>query len=150
MIQRVNEENLMAAAEVHATSWRASHREICAPDFAALHTAERQRDYLASVMAGGAELYLLTVEDRPVGVVSVRENVIGDLYVLPGEQGRGYGTELLRYAMDRCVGHPTLWVLSSNHRALRWYEELGFRPTGQVRPLSDALSEIEYQATQGR
>ena len=53
--------------------------------------------------------------------VSVTENLIEDLYVLPEYQGRGYGTQLLRFAMAACTGRPSLWVLESNAGARRLY-----------------------------
>lgn len=57
MIQPVTPSNLMQAAAIHAESWQASHREICTPEFLALHTPERQARYLASEMKKGARLY---------------------------------------------------------------------------------------------
>ena len=40
-IERINKRTLLLAAEIHAASWRESHRDICSPEFVALHTAER-------------------------------------------------------------------------------------------------------------
>lgn len=79
---------------------------------------------LEQQMAAGKRLYLLTGEE-PVGVISMGDHEIGDLYVLPRAQGRGYGTMLLRFAMEQC-GSARLTVLSSNTRALAWYKRNGF------------------------
>ena len=143
MIELVNSANIRQAAEVHAISWRESHRDICSEEFIAVHTTERQIEYLKSQMNKGAAIYLLSDAGKPVGIVSIRDDVVGDLYVLPDEQGRGYGTQLLRFAMEKCTGTPTLWVLSSNRRAMNLYERLGFHATGECHILSEALSEIE-------
>jgi GNAT superfamily N-acetyltransferase len=145
MIELVTQDNIIQAAEVHAASWRESHRAICSAEFVALHTAERQMRYLQSRMEKGACVYLLSVSGRPVGVVSVLGDVIGDLYVLPDEQGRGYGTQLLRFAMERCDGLPTLWVLDHNRRAISLYRRNGFRPTGEKTVLSPTLSELQMR-----
>ena len=56
MIVPVTEENLMDAARVHAAAWRESHRDICAPEFVAAHTARRQADYLRREGAVAAAL----------------------------------------------------------------------------------------------
>ena len=93
----------------------------------------------------GAAVYLLSDNGRGVGTVSVRGNLIGDLYVLPEEQRKGYGTELLRFALERCTGVPTLWVLDHNRHAVRFYERNGFRMTGVSKELSARLAELEMK-----
>ena len=143
MIELVTDVNIVRAAEVHAASWRDSHRDICNEEFIALHTTERQTSYLLKQIEQGAIIYLFTDSGRPVGIVSVCGNVIGDLYVLPEEQGRGYGTQLLRFAMEKCTATPMLWVLNHNQRAIRLYERIGFRMTGEKNALSDTLSELQ-------
>ena len=139
-ITRVTEERLPQAAAVYREAWRESHRDLCTPEFL------ERRDcgaYLEQQMAAGKRLYLLTGEE-PVGVISMGDHEIGDLYVLPRAQGRGYGTMLLRFAMEQC-GSARLPVLSSNTRALAWYKRNGFAQTGQRRQLRDGLWEVELE-----
>ena len=93
-------------------------------------------------MRGGMALYML-VKEYPVGVVSVKEDLIENLYVLPAEQNKGCGTELLLFAMAQCRGTPRLWILDNNDRARRFYQKHGFRLTGKANPLSEQLSELE-------
>jgi aminoglycoside 6'-N-acetyltransferase len=50
--------------------------------------------------------------------------------------GRGYGTEMMRLALDRCFSDPAVTAvlidpLFSNLRARRFYERLGFQPVGR-------------------
>lgn len=142
-IAQVDESNLDAAAEVHAISWRASHREICRPEFVAAHTTARQREYLRKKLQGGSCLFLL-MDDVSVGLVTVTGNLIEDLYVLPDRQGQGYGTLLLQHAIRECSGTPTLWVLETNCRAAQFYKHRGFRPTGSVNRGNGPLAEIEF------
>ena len=142
MIVAVTPQNLMQAARVHAESWRESHRGFCSPDFVAAHTPQRQADYLARERQQGKELWML-VQEEPVGLVSVWDSLIENLYVLPARQRQGYGTILLNFAISRCVGTPTLWILSNNHRARCFYEKHGFQFTGRTHPLSGGLSELE-------
>ena len=145
MIESVTRDNLTQAASVHALSWRESHSDICTAEFIALHTTERQTRYLQGLMDRGASVYMLSDGEEPVGIVSVEGGVIGNLYVLPEEHGKGYGTQLLRFAMGKCAGTPTLWVLDTNRRAIAIYERNGFRATGQRHVLSDTLSEVEMR-----
>ena len=46
MLVRVNEENLLSAARIHAESWRDSHRAFCSEAFVKQHTVARQKAYL--------------------------------------------------------------------------------------------------------
>ena len=138
----VDAANLEAAAAVHAVSWRASHADICTPEFLAAHTTQRQQAYLRSKLQGGSRLFLLT-DPIPVGLVAVTGSRIEDLYVLPDRQGRGYGTLLLQHAVRECAETPTLWILETNHRARRLYERLGFQPTGRVNRTHGLLAELE-------
>lgn len=90
---------MMHAAIIHSESWKASHKNICSAEFLAIHTPERQRDYLESQIEKGAQLYML-LNEKPVGIVTVRGNLIENLYVLPREQNKEYGTRLLAFAME--------------------------------------------------
>lgn len=141
-IDVVSEDNLSQAAEVHALSWQESHRAFCTPEFVAAHTPQRQRDYILEKIRSGSVFYLLS-EGKPIGVVSVRGNLIEDLYILPQYQNRGYGTKLLHFAMKQCGETPTLWILENNTGAERLYRDTGFRPTGRKNQITGKLDEIE-------
>lgn len=139
----VDASNLADAAFVHAESWKDSHRSFCKPDFVALHTPQRQREYILRKMRDGSKFYLM-IDESPVGVVSVNGNLIEDLYVLPEMQRKGYGTMLLRFAASQCDGTPTLWILENNTGAERLYCRIGFCRTGNVHAEKGALNEIEF------
>ena len=143
MIIEVNETNLAQAAEVHSISWKESHRAFCSPDFIELHSPQHQEEYLREKLANGSKLYML-VEEKPIGMVSVTERMIEDLYILPKMQNMGFGTELLRYAMERCEETPTLWILENNKDAERLYRRIGFKPTGKRNNITEGLDEIEF------
>ena len=144
MIVAVNERNLTVAGRVHAEAWQASHRDFCSAAFVEKHTAAAQTDYLREQLRQGKQIFLL-VEDTPVGLVSVHNSLIENLYVLPALQNRGYGTQLLRYAIGQCREAPTLWLLSNNEGAYRLYSRHGFVKTGQVHRLNESLYEFEMQ-----
>lgn len=85
----------------------------------------------------------MLLDPHPVGIVSVWGGLIENLYVLPREQNKGYGTALLDYAVRHCEGTPTLWILNINQGAYRLYTRKGFQETGNRRQLNAQLSEIE-------
>ena len=52
--------------------------------------------------------------------------------------GRGYGTRMMHWAIDRCFADPAVEAilidpLASNARAIRFYQRLGFRPVEERR-----------------
>ena len=95
----------------------------------------------------GSKFYML-VEDMPVGVVSVKECLIEDLYILPDKQKMGYGTKLLQFAIEKCTGIPTLWILENNTNTKRLYHKMGFQETGRIHAIAEKLDEIELRLPQ--
>ena len=146
MIISVDKTNLFQAAIIHSISWKESHRAFCTPDFIESHTPERQRDYLNKKMNSGTRIYML-VEEKPIGIVSVTNSLIEDLYVLPNMQNMGYGTKLLQYAIDQCTDTPSLWILENNTKAERLYHRMGFKRTGRKISITGGLDEIEFALT---
>ena len=142
MIIAVDKTNLFQAAVIHAISWKESHRSFCAPDFVEMHTPERQQGYIGNKMKGGSKFYML-IEDEPIGIVSVKDGLIEDLYILPDKQKMGYGTKLLQFAIAQCTDTPTLWILENNANAKRLYHKMGFQETGRIHAITDGLAEIE-------
>ena len=70
--------------------------------------------------------------NEPTGIVSVKDSLIEDLYILPQKQRMGYGTKLLQFAMEQCTDNPTLWILENNSNAKRLYHKMGFQETGRI------------------
>lgn len=138
----VTERNIADAGRIHSESWRESHQSFCSVEFIEKHTPAAQADFLRREMTAGKQIYML-IQERPVGIVSVHGSLIENLYVLPGEQRKGYGTQLLTFAIQHCVGNPSLWILSNNADAYRLYARNGFRKTGEKKRLTDRLHEIE-------
>ena len=146
MIIEVNENNILEAATVHSISWKESHRSFCTEEFIEFHSPERQLSYIRNKIDSGSKFYLL-IEDAPIGIVSVTDSLIEDLYILPDEQNKGYGTTLLQFAIEKCESTPTLWILENNVNAERLYLRQGFKRTGNVNSITDRLDEIEFALT---
>lgn len=142
MIVTVDRMNLLQAAKIHSISWKESHRSFCVLDFIEMHTLERQKEYMKNKMNRGSRFYML-VEDIPIGVVSVKECLIEDFYILPDKQKMGYGTKLLQFAIEQCTGIPTLWILENNTNAKRLYHKMGFQETGRTHTITEEIDEIE-------
>ena len=146
MIVKVTEDNLLDAARIHSISWQESHRSFCTEEFIELHDINHQKEYIEEKIKNGSQFAML-IKKEPVAVVSITDSLIEDLYVLPKHQNKGYGTELLDYAISQCKATPTLWILENNKGAERLYLRYGFKPTGNINSITDKLSEIEFSYT---
>lgn len=89
--------------------------------------------------------YFAFVDDAPCGMancfVSKEDPQIAELtgfWVAPESRGTGIGEALVSaivsWAKSRGVTILQAWVVEDNHRAIRFYEKLGFLDTGQRRP----------------
>ena len=143
MIVAVDKTNLLQAAIIHSVSWKESHSSFCAPDFVEMHTPERQQGYIQSKIDCGSRFFMLIEDDEPIGIVSVKDDLIEDLYILPQKQRMGYGTKLLQFAVEQCTDTPALWILENNVNAKRLYHKMGFQETGRINAITDRLDEIE-------
>lgn len=68
------------------------------------------------------------------------------LYLLPEYTGRGYGRDMLRYAVKELYSlgfrRVMLWALEENVRAGKFYEKYGFMPTEEYMADSFAGREV--------
>ena len=140
--EEVTELNTADAGRIHSESWKESHQSFCSAEFVEKHTPAAQVEYLRREMNAGKSIYML-IDGSPVGIVSVHGNLIENLYVLPSEQRKGYGSLLLDYAIRHCSGTPCLWILNNNEEAYRLYTKNGFKETGNRKQLNDTLYEME-------
>ena len=140
----VTELNIADAGRIHSESWKESHQSFCSAEFVEKHTPAAQVEYLRREMNAGKSIYML-IDKYPVGIVSVHGSIIENLYVLPTEQRKGYGSQLLDYAIQQCAGTPCLWILNNNEGAYRLYSKNGFKETGNKKQLNDALYEMELR-----
>ena len=73
----------------------------------------------------------------PAGAVSVAGDELRTLYVLPAYQGRGVGSRLHDFALERLRWHGVscakLWTLKENHGARCFYEQRGWTLTETTR-----------------
>lgn len=147
MIVPVTQGKIAEAAEVYATTWRASHQGFCSEPMIAQYTIANAIKYLEDKISEGEKHYML-IEKHPVGIVSIQGDLIENLYILPAEQHKGYGNELLLYAINHCKKTPRLWVLENNKRAQSLYRKHGFLFTGRKKPFLRQVCELEMKQEQ--
>lgn len=59
LFELVTKLNIATAAEIHAISWRESHRAFCSEEFVEAHTTERQMKYIEHEIENDKQFYVL-------------------------------------------------------------------------------------------
>ncbi len=132
-------------ALVHHAAWHETYTGLMPDGILAAHTLEKCRNIAASSPQHNT-LVLLDQEDegRVVGFACYMHNArasvsvpdaaeITALYVLRAYQGLGLGRMLLEHCLSHISKERTaLFVLKGNENAIRFYEHMGFRPTGHT------------------
>lgn len=88
-----------------------------------------------------ATTYVAIEEDSVVGFISILDEAfIGALFVIPGRQGKGVGSELIQYAQAH---YPYLkaHAYCKNERALHFYKKHGFEVSGRQKNLDSHFEE---------
>lgn len=126
-------------ARLHTESWQHSYRTILSDDYLD-HVAPTERHTMwTRRFHYDNHLWVLLAlwEGEPVGFVCLlpdgeteRGLLLDNLHVLPGQQGRGVGRNLLQAAAAQAntlqPGRPMhLWVYEANSEARRFYSRMG-------------------------
>jgi GNAT superfamily N-acetyltransferase len=108
---------------------------------------ERWRKALADP---ALEIHVAESNRGPVASVSVDDEFLRTLYVLPSHQGTGVGSKLHDFALKRLRARgctrAKLWTLEQNQPARRFYERRGWRLTEETRivPFPPNPMDVQY------
>jgi GNAT superfamily N-acetyltransferase len=125
-LRRAEAADAGAVADVWLRSRRAAEPAAPAP----VHSDGEVRHWFATVVVPSRETWLAEVDGAAVAVLVLDGDELDQLYVDPGWQGRGIGSELVRLAQQRRPGGLALWTFHSNLGARRFYERHGFVAVG--------------------
>jgi GNAT superfamily N-acetyltransferase len=120
MPRRLDLADIDEAARVFRTSF-----DQALPTLRGLHTPEEDRAFFRARLFATCEMWGAFAGGAMAGFIAFREGWIEQLYVLPGVQGRGVGTSLLKIAQD-ALDDLQLWTFQRNANARRFYEARGF------------------------
>jgi GNAT superfamily N-acetyltransferase len=105
--------------------------------------------WIAALADPDIEVYVADWDGAAAGSVSVGEDFLRTLYVLPGFQGRGVGSALHDFALSRLrergVREARLWTLEANDSGRRFYERRGWRLTDVTRVVPFPPNPIDVQ-----
>ena len=162
-ISRASPEDAYAIAQVHVDSWREAYRTILPADYLAALSVEKRHAFWTQFIAEGrSELWLAKTDGVTQAWINFGKSRDDDLdatdaeiwalYVAPPFWSKGIGLQLWLKAKDcmRSQGFSScsLWVLSENARAIRFYEMVGFKPginsTKSMELAGMRLTELRY------
>ena len=81
---------------------------------------------------GMDDVFLLVSGKELVGSVALRGGEIDDLFVAEKYRGKGYGREILLWALENGKGKVFLRVAAWNERAIELYKKYGFDVTETI------------------
>jgi GNAT superfamily N-acetyltransferase len=144
-----------ALAELHVRTWQSTYVGIVPQRVLDGLSVERREAYWRERLAeaaGDRRTWVAEADGMPAGFVTAGRTRDDDLraeapgagevyaiYVATWAQGRAVGRALMIVALDwlrRAGRNPVaVWVIVGNDPAIRFYEQLGFRPDGARQPI---------------
>ncbi|WP_421557460.1 GNAT family N-acetyltransferase [Pseudomonas canadensis] len=167
MIRKALPGDANAIAQVHIRSWQEAYRDLMPAEFlngldATL--ARRESFWVRSIESGESDVWVAELDGQVVGSISAGasrdEEAAGQnagevmaIYVLARYWQTGVGLSLwkagLQVLMEQGYECLTLWVLSRNERAIRFYRRMGcVEDAGSERNLQRGgvtLEEMRYR-----
>lgn len=126
--------------------WHASKRDVYT--FIPLeqtYTIEIDREFFRDHIEPRCALFVAALDGVIVGYLGMQGSYVDRLYVHPGRQRDGVGTELISLAKDRSAPGLELHTHQKNERARRFYEKHGFVAIRfGVSPPPESEPDVEY------
>lgn len=140
VLRRAEGRDAAAVADV----WIASFSEAL-PTVTRAHDDEDVRGWVATHLVPATECWVAEVDGEVVAMMALSPGWIDQLYVVPGVQGRGIGSDLVRLALQRAADEGwepvQLWTFQVNARARAFYARHGFREV----ELTDGATNEEHE-----
>ena len=125
-IRRATDQDTAEVADLYWTARQASVPDVPPP----VHTRDEVTEWIGTVMLTERRTWVATDDEQVVGVLALEDpDWIDQLYVEPGHQRGGIGSELLALALGQTGGRARAWCFQANAAARRFYERHGFEPT---------------------
>lgn len=166
VIRPATSEDAAGIAAVHVGSWQAAYAGLLPDEFLSGLSIETREQFWASNLADTSRPHTVlaaSAADEITGFAvfgpsrdedaTPETGELSSIYLLPSEWGRGMGRAL----HEECVRGlssqfeaATLWVLTTNTRARKFYERAGWVTDGRtkVETMSDGavtLEEVRYR-----
>lgn len=161
-IRRAALEDSYSLAEILSHSWMSSYKNIIPMEELEkqANIERRQKMFRTMLATPKIDLYISFVENVPCGEIMfcnsrdkdlIDYGEIVSIYLLEEYWGKGYGKEMMSFALEKMQENNylnvLLWVFKDNERATRFYEKFGFVADGteKVSSFSNKPIEIRYR-----
>ena len=131
-IRRAQRSDLPIIAAVQTESWRDTYPDLFPGEWLADQIAEDMDRRWSEVEIQPDDVFLVAEDDGVIGFIAVwcrPDPFIDNLHVKPSKRSKRVGSALMTSAAYQLIkqGQKTayLWVVTSNKRAIRFYERLG-------------------------
>ena len=97
-----------------------------------------------------SDFYLIQLDDADIGAIRIVHNgdtcELKQLFILPAHQGNGYAQQTIAFAESLYPGAKrwSLDTISQEEKLCHLYEKMGYRRTGEEKPLADGMTLIFY------
>ena len=159
IVRKAGIKDALIISSIGVSSWQAAYRGIISDTYLDSLSVEKKEVQLAKSFAIPENQFAVAeIDNQAVGMMCFRpdyrkENIkeqdcweIEAIYVLPQYWRIGIGRALIKYAFRHMksinINSCGLWVLVENHRARKFYETIGFYPSGIERPISIGGKEL--------
>lgn len=125
MIQQPTSQDYDELLTVWEASMRSSHHFLTEEDIRFFKPLIREQYFQA------VTLYIIrNQEEKIAAFMGLSDELVEMLFVRPDEQGKGYGKQLMEYALHE-KGICKVDVNEQNKQAYRFYQRLGFQVIGR-------------------
>lgn len=107
-----------------------------------------RENVLADIERGS--VWLLISEDCPVGTVTIKENAVNRLFVLPEFQFRGFGSKLMEFAEAEIAENFRSVHIDSSLAAKEMYLKRGYKEKNCCRIVADNGDILVYDEMEKR
>lgn len=162
MIRKAVDRDSHRIAEIHVSSWQDAYDTIIPAEYlSGLNVARREAIWKKVIDESRGPVFVALEDDRIVGFCHVTPSrdansectaEITAIYVDPLFWRQGHGRslceEVISYACREGFNEITLWVITGNHRAQRFYEQMGFFDDGCLKSKERpgfVLKEVRYR-----
>jgi len=138
VIRYANLADVGGLAFVKNETWRSTYSAIMSADFLQSLSIEGTGARFTDALEQGDEALVMERDGRIVGYLQIGHTQTDDpadvgefhsIYLLPPEQGAGYGLHLMRLGahrlLERGFQRAVVWAFRDNAPAVRFYERLG-------------------------
>ena len=123
-IRKAHDNHCQAIADVYLTAFATA-----LPTVRLAHTADQVREWVRLHLIPRDRTWVATDGLDVLGMLTVEQHWIDQLYVGPDYQGRGIGSTLIDFAKKLSPERLSLWTFQVNEAAQAFYRRHGFVET---------------------